>query len=36
MSEKDEGNLLAILDSCSKILEFTDELWDVDAIFIEI
>ena len=33
MSEKDEANLLAILDSCSKIQTFTVELWDADEFF---
>lgn len=33
MSEKDKANLLAILDSCSKIKTFTGEIWDADAFF---
>lgn len=33
MFEKDKGNLLAIIDSCSKILKFTDGLSDAEAFF---
>jgi len=33
MSEKDEANLLAILDSCSKIQAFTADIWDADAFY---
>jgi len=33
MSKKDKGNLLAIIDSCSKIEKFTADLWDADAFF---
>jgi len=33
MSEKDKGNLAAIIDSCSKIEKFTDDIWDADAFF---
>ena len=33
MSEKDRGNLLAILDSCEKIQKFTKEIWDADSFF---
>jgi len=33
MSEKDKGNLLAIIDSCSKIQKFTDDIWDADTFF---
>lgn len=33
MSEKDRGNLLAILDSYGKIIKFTEEIWDADAFF---
>lgn len=34
MSEKDKANLLAILDSCSKIKKFTEEIWDADSFLI--
>lgn len=33
MSEKDRGNLLAILDSCAKIRRFTEDLGDADAFY---
>jgi uncharacterized protein with HEPN domain len=33
MSEKDKGNLLAIIDSCIKIQKFTQNIWDADAFF---
>ncbi len=33
MSDKDRGNLLAIVDSCSKILKFTKDLIDADDFF---
>jgi uncharacterized protein with HEPN domain len=33
MSEKDKGNLSAIIDSCSKIEKFTDDVWDAEAFF---
>lgn len=33
MSEKDKGNLLAILDSCRKIQKFVENIWDADAFF---
>ncbi len=33
MSEKDKGNLLAIIDSCSKIEKFISDIWDADAFF---
>lgn len=33
MSEKDRGNLLAILDSCKKIQRFTMSISDADAFF---
>lgn len=33
MSEKDRGNLLAILDSCGKIQKYIDDIWDADAFF---
>ncbi len=33
MSEKDKANLMAIIDSCSKIRKFTDDIWDADAFF---
>lgn len=33
MSDKDKANLLAILDSCSKIRKFTEETWDADSFF---
>lgn len=33
MSEKDKGNLAAIIDSCSKIEKFTYDIWDADAFF---
>jgi uncharacterized protein with HEPN domain len=31
MSEKDKGNLAAILDSCRKIREFTSDFYDADS-----
>ncbi len=33
MSEKDKANLLAINDSCLKILRFSDEFWDADSFY---
>jgi uncharacterized protein with HEPN domain len=33
MSEKDRGNLMAILDSCTKIQKFTKDFWDADAFY---
>jgi len=33
MFEKDKGNLLAILDSCSKILKFTSDISNAEAFF---
>ncbi|WP_158858075.1 HepT-like ribonuclease domain-containing protein [Lunatibacter salilacus] len=33
MSEKDKGNLLAIIDSCLKIEKFVEDICDVDAFF---
>jgi uncharacterized protein with HEPN domain len=33
MSEKDKGNLSAIIDSCSKIEKFIDHVWDAEAFF---
>lgn len=33
MSEKDKGNLFAIVESCSKIEKFIDDIWDADALF---
>lgn len=33
MSDKDKGNLLAIIDSCTKIQKFTDDIWDADDFF---
>ncbi|HRW74405.1 MAG: DUF86 domain-containing protein [Saprospiraceae bacterium] len=33
MSEKDTGNLAAILESCAKIKKFTADIWDADALF---
>jgi uncharacterized protein with HEPN domain len=33
MSEKDKGNLSAIIDCCSKIEKFTNDIWDADAFF---
>lgn len=33
MSEKDKGNLLAIIDCCSKIQKFTADIWDADIFF---
>ena len=33
MSEKDKGNLSAIIDSCSKIEKFTNDISDADAFF---
>ena len=36
MSEKDTINLLSILDSISKIIQFTDNLPDPDAFFTDV
>ncbi|MEM6842892.1 MAG: HepT-like ribonuclease domain-containing protein [Bacteroidota bacterium] len=33
MSEKDKGNLLAILDSCTKIQSFVDKLESADSLY---
>jgi uncharacterized protein with HEPN domain len=33
MSEKDKGNLMAILDSCNKIRDFTLNFDDADAFY---
>jgi uncharacterized protein with HEPN domain len=33
MFDKDMGNLLAIIDSCSKILKFTKEVSNADEFF---
>nr|MBI1231769.1 DUF86 domain-containing protein [Cytophagales bacterium] len=33
MSEKDRGNLLAIIDSCLKIEKFVEDICDVDTFF---
>ena len=33
MSEKDKGNLMAILDSCSKIKKFSSNIIDADDLF---
>lgn len=33
MSEKDKANFLAVLDCCSKILSYTEEIWDADSLF---
>jgi len=33
MSDKDKGNLLAIIDSCTKIRAFTQHILNVDAFF---
>lgn len=33
MSEKDVGNLLAIVDACEKIEKFTQDLWDADTFY---
>lgn len=33
MSEKDKGNLLAIIDSCSKVQKFTVGIWNADDFF---
>ena len=33
MSEKDKGNLLAIIESCTKIRKFTEDLWDADSFY---
>ncbi len=33
MSDKNKANLLAIVDSCGKILSFTADIWDADAFF---
>jgi len=33
MSEKDKGNLMAILDCCTKIQKFTEDVYDADALF---
>lgn len=35
MSEKDKGNLLAIVDSCLKIEKFVANISDADAFFID-
>ncbi len=36
MSEKDKGNLLAILDSCTKIQSFIDGLKDADSLYADV
>ena len=36
MSEKDRGNLSAILDSCRKIQEFVEDIFDADAFYADI
>ena len=33
MSDKDKANLLAIIDSCTKIQNFTDDILDADNFF---
>ncbi len=33
MSEKDQGNLLAIVDACEKIKKYTADIWDADSLF---
>jgi len=33
MSEKDKSNLLAIIDSCTKIRKFTEHIYDADTLF---
>lgn len=33
MSEKDKGNLLAIIDASEKIIRFTDAIQDADAFY---
>jgi len=33
MSEKDKGNLLAIVDAAEKILKFTEDILDADSLF---
>jgi len=33
MSEKDKGNLKEILNSCSKIQKFTENIFDADTLF---
>ena len=33
MSEKERGNLAAIVDSCAKIEKFVWDIWDADAFF---
>ena len=33
MSEKDKGNLLAIIDSCLKIEKFVDDISEADSFF---
>jgi len=33
MCEKDQANLLAILESCIKIFKFTEEIWDADTFY---
>jgi uncharacterized protein with HEPN domain len=33
MSEKDKGNLLAIIDASEKILKFAEDILDADAFF---
>ena len=36
MSEKDRGNLSAILDSCKKIQEFVEDIFDADAFYMDV
>lgn len=33
MSEKDQGNLLAIIDACEKIQKYTADIWDADSFY---
>lgn len=33
MSDKVNGNLLAILDSIAKIINYTEDLWDAEAFY---
>lgn len=36
MSEKDRGNVSAILDSCRKIQEFVEDIFDADAFYADV
>jgi uncharacterized protein with HEPN domain len=33
MSEKDKGNLLAIIDACDKIKKYAADFWDADSLY---